>query len=118
MRNAATRTATSTWTIGRDEREAHLAPHKARRIPTLAMDMAEACRALGVADNTLRDMIDCGIVPALRVGRRVLIPLDAARQRLTELALREARKRAGHSHDSLDADDALAPATGAGKGVA
>ena len=71
------------------------APARRRRVPTLALDMSEGCRAFGVSENTLRDMIESGIVPAVKVGRRTLIPLDAARQRLSEIALSEARKRAG-----------------------
>ena len=74
-------------------------PTKRRRVPTLALDMSEGCRAFNVSENTLRGMIESGIVPALKVGRRTLIPLDAARQRLSELALSEARKRAGGGAD-------------------
>ena len=63
-------------------------------VERVALDTAEACAALGVADGTLREMIAAGIVPAVRVGRRILVPVDALRRRLADLALAEADARA------------------------
>ena len=92
--------ARPSWGVSRDERDADAEANgppirKPRRVPVLALDTAEACRAFGVSDNTLRRMIADGTVPALKIGTRTLIPLDAARQRLGELALAEARRLAG-----------------------
>ena len=60
----------------------------------VALDMAEACDALGVADSTLRELIRGGVVPAVQIGRRWLIPVDALRHRLGKLAEAAADARA------------------------
>ena len=87
-----------------------------RRVPTLALDMAEACEAIGVADATLRDMIRRGVVPAIQVGRRWLVPVDALRQRLADLALAEANKKGRRGADDAADDDAAADREEGGRG--
>jgi excisionase family DNA binding protein len=43
----------------------------------LVLSIPEACQALGVGETMLRQLIACGQLPALRLGRRVLIPRSA-----------------------------------------
>ena len=86
-----------------------------RRVPALALDMAEACDALGVADSTLRGLIRDGTVPALQVGRRWMIPVDALRRRLSELATEAANQR-GRRGAADAADGRFAPEAGEAEG--
>ncbi|MEM1012524.1 MAG: helix-turn-helix domain-containing protein [Planctomycetota bacterium] len=72
---------------------------ESRRVPPIALDQREACRAIGVSDATLRDMIRRGVVPAVQVGRRWLIPIAALTRRLGELAEAEADARRRQATD-------------------
>jgi excisionase family DNA binding protein len=42
-----------------------------------ALSVREAAEALGVSERLVRTAIDDGVLPALRLGRRILIPMDA-----------------------------------------
>jgi excisionase family DNA binding protein len=46
----------------------------------LAMSAEEVCEALGVSERTLRDWTKAGKIPAMKVGRRVLYPVDQLKQ--------------------------------------
>jgi excisionase family DNA binding protein len=46
----------------------------------LAMSAEEVCGALGVSPRTLRTWTKAGEIPAMKVGRRVLYPVDQLKQ--------------------------------------
>lgn len=48
-------------------------------VPRLALNKAEAARALGVSERQIEDMVASGQVPNVRIGRRVLLPVDGLR---------------------------------------
>ena len=50
----------------------------------LAVDMREAGRLLGVSSRTIRRRVEDGSLRAVRIGRRVVIPLDCVRQLLAD----------------------------------
>lgn len=51
----------------------------------LAMDMDTAAVALGLGETGIRTAIEMGL-PVVRVGRRMVIPVDSARQWLADRA--------------------------------
>ena len=53
-------------------------------VPKLALNLEESARAIGVARNTMRELIDSGRVRAVRAGRRVLIATSELERFLTE----------------------------------
>ena len=48
----------------------------------MAISVYEAAKALGVHHRTVRRYIELGILPSVKLGRRVLIPLEALRRLL------------------------------------
>ncbi|MGP1347129.1 MAG: helix-turn-helix domain-containing protein [Phycisphaerales bacterium] len=52
------------------------------------VSIESAARSLGVPLAWLRRLADSGAIPAVRAGRRWLVPLDLTRERLVELAKR------------------------------
>jgi len=50
----------------------------------LAVDLREAGRLLSISPRTVRRQILQGRLPVLRIGRRILIPLDSLRELLRE----------------------------------
>jgi excisionase family DNA binding protein len=50
----------------------------------LAMSVAEAAAALGVSKDVIYDAVRCHELPAIRIRRRILIPLAALEQLLTQ----------------------------------
>jgi excisionase family DNA binding protein len=50
----------------------------------LAVDLREAGRLLSISPRTVRRQILQGRLPVLRIGRRILIPLDSLRNLLRE----------------------------------
>lgn len=55
----------------------------------LALDVREAAHALRVSERTLRTLVARGQVPHVRLGRRVVFPVDSLREYLSEKAARE-----------------------------
>jgi excisionase family DNA binding protein len=53
-------------------------------IERLAMSVAEAAAALGVSKDAIYDAVRCHELPAIRVRRRILIPLAALEQLLAQ----------------------------------
>jgi len=49
------------------------------RPDTLSVSVAEAARLLGVSSYSIRNYIRRGELSAIRLGRRVLLPLDRLR---------------------------------------
>jgi excisionase family DNA binding protein len=52
----------------------------------LALSVAEAAEALGLGETLTRELIARGALPAVRVGKRVLVPADKLRAYLERLA--------------------------------
>ena len=50
----------------------------------LAVSIAEAARMLSVSKSTLRSLVKSGILPAARIRRRVLLPMRAIEDFLSE----------------------------------
>jgi excisionase family DNA binding protein len=48
----------------------------------LALSVAEAAAALGVSKDAIYDAVRCHELPAIRIRRRILIPLAALEQLL------------------------------------
>jgi excisionase family DNA binding protein len=55
----------------------------------LVVDIREAGRLLSLSPRTIRRHIRSGRIKAVRVGRRVLVPVEALIQTLSEAARRE-----------------------------
>ena len=53
-------------------------------IERLALSVAEAAAALGVSKDAIYDAVRCHELPAIRVRRRILIPLAALEQLLAQ----------------------------------
>ena len=53
-------------------------------VERLALSVAEAAAALGVSKDAIYDAVRCHELPAIRVRRRVLIPLAALEQLLAQ----------------------------------
>jgi excisionase family DNA binding protein len=53
-------------------------------IERLAMSVAEAAAALGVSKDAIYDAVRCHELPAIRIRRRILIPLAALEQLLDQ----------------------------------
>jgi excisionase family DNA binding protein len=49
----------------------------------LALSVAEAAAALGVSKDAIYDAVRCHELPAIRIRRRILIPVAALEQLLT-----------------------------------
>ena len=52
--------------------------------PRLSMPLAEAAESLGVTVNVLRDWVQRGRVPHMRVGKRVMFSVKSLEQWLRE----------------------------------
>jgi excisionase family DNA binding protein len=52
----------------------------------LTVSVAEAAEALGIGETLTRELIEQGELPAVRVARRVLVPVDGLRGYLDRLA--------------------------------
>lgn len=63
----------------------------------LALNMAEAARLMGVSIPTMKALANQKGFPAIRVGKRWLIPVDAFKAWLTD----EATKTTRHRIDSI-----------------
>ena len=50
----------------------------------LAMSVAEAAAALGISKDAIYDAVRCHELPAIRIRRRILIPLAALEQLLDQ----------------------------------
>lgn len=53
-------------------------------VERLALSVAEAAAALGVSKDAIYDAVRCHELPAIRVRRRILIPLAALEQLLDQ----------------------------------
>jgi excisionase family DNA binding protein len=53
-------------------------------VERLALSVAEAAAALGVSKDAIYDAVRCHELPAIRVRRRILIPLAALEQLLAQ----------------------------------
>lgn len=58
--------------------------HGGTEVRRLAFNLDESARALGVARNTMRELIDSGRVRAVRVGRRRLVSSSELERFLAE----------------------------------
>lgn len=54
--------------------------------PCLAMRPREAAKALGISERLLWEWTDRGIVPHVRLGKRIVYPVDVLRKWLQEQA--------------------------------
>lgn len=52
----------------------------------LSISVAEAAEALGIGETLTRELIERGELPAVRVARRVIVPVDGLRRYLDRLA--------------------------------
>jgi excisionase family DNA binding protein len=52
----------------------------------LTLSVAEAAARLGISRTAAYEAIRTGAVPSLRIGRRLLVPMHALRDRLDQLA--------------------------------
>ena len=55
------------------------------RVPKLALTIAEAAQSLGLSERTIESMVKKGELPVRRVGRRVLLPVDALRKWINDI---------------------------------
>ena len=53
-------------------------------VERLALSVTEAAAALGVSKDAIYDAVRCHELPAIRIRRRILIPLAALEQLLAE----------------------------------
>lgn len=53
-------------------------------IERLALSVSETAAALGVSKDAIYDAVRCHELPAIRIRRRILIPLSALQQLLAE----------------------------------
>ncbi|MCC6681136.1 MAG: helix-turn-helix domain-containing protein [Phycisphaeraceae bacterium] len=60
-------------------------------VPRMALRIVEAAESLGISPRTMADLIAARVVPTVRIGRVVLIPVDQLRAWLSE----RAQQRAG-----------------------
>jgi excisionase family DNA binding protein len=60
----------------------------------VAVTVAEASAALGLGTTKTRELIAMGVLPAARVGRRVLVPTDSLRAFVAALAAEHAAEQA------------------------
>jgi excisionase family DNA binding protein len=56
------------------------------RLPRVALTVDEAAATIGLSPRLTADLIRNGDLPAVRFGSRVVVPVDALRQRMNELA--------------------------------
>ena len=54
------------------------------QVPKLALSIAEAADALALSSRTVEELVKMGQLPVVRVGRRVLLPVDKLRAWLDE----------------------------------
>ncbi len=54
--------------------------------PCLAMKPREAAKALGISERLLWEWTDRGIVPHVRLGKRIVYPVDSLREWLRRQA--------------------------------
>lgn len=59
-------------------------------IPCLAMKPREAAKALGISERLLWEWTDRGIVPHVRLGKRIVYPVDSLREWLQRQAQKNA----------------------------
>ena len=64
--------------------------------PCLAMRPREAAKALGISERLLWEWTDRGVVPHVRMGKRIMYPVDSLRDWLR----RQAQKNAGNDKKS------------------
>ena len=53
-------------------------------VERLSLSVSEAAAALGVSKDAIYDAVRCQELPAIRIRRRILIPLSALQQLLAE----------------------------------
>jgi excisionase family DNA binding protein len=53
-------------------------------VERLALSVSEAAAALGVSKDAIYDAVRCHELPAIRIRRRILIPLSALQHLLAE----------------------------------
>jgi len=58
--------------------------------PCLAMRPREAAKALGISERLLWEWTDRGIVPHVRMGKRIMYPVDSLRDWLRRQAQKNA----------------------------
>jgi excisionase family DNA binding protein len=68
----------------------------------LAVDVREAGRLLSISPRTIRRHIQSGRIKAVRVGRRILVPVEALMQTLSEAARQEPRRDESVSRPPTD----------------
>ena len=61
--------------------------------PCLAMRPREAAKALGISERLLWEWTDKGIVPHVRLGKRIVYPVDVLREWLRQQAQHNADNR-------------------------
>lgn len=59
----------------------------------LVMTPTEASRVLATRTDTIRNLLECGELPAYREGRNWKIPVDLLKQYICDRAMEETRKR-------------------------
>lgn len=59
----------------------------------MILSVPDVAELLGCSPEIVVERIAAGDIPALRFGRSWVVPQDALRERLTEIALAEARAR-------------------------
>ena len=64
----------------------------------LAVDVREAARLTSLSVHTIRLYVNTGKIPATRIGRRVVIPMESL-ERLVKEGCNETRNRIGGRHE-------------------
>jgi excisionase family DNA binding protein len=62
-----------------DDHSRHAEP-----VPRLALTMAEAGQSLGISPRTVEELVRTRLLRVVRVGRRVVVPVESLRAFLTE----------------------------------
>ena len=69
----------------RSQGREYLAPHlEGERLPPKAVGINEAARLLGIRPSTLRVQVKQGRIRIVRIGRRVLVPMESIERVMRE----------------------------------
>jgi excisionase family DNA binding protein len=64
----------------------HIKSKKHGDIERLGVSVEEMGRALGIGRNAAYEAVRRGDIPAIRIGRRLIVPIEALRKKLEEAA--------------------------------